>query len=521
MDLLEGLDQKTRDRLEVRAKLKGSLLLFIRTFFPILTGREFILSKPQGRESHFITISRSLTKCFNLESNRLVINVPPGHGKSIMVCFWVAWCLAKYPDSNFLYISYSKTLAASHTDTIMRIMSLSQYKNIFGVYLRDDSQAKDLFTTTAGGVVAAFGSAGAITGRNAGLPGLDRFSGCVIIDDAHKPDEVTSDLIRESVINNYKETIQQRPRGVNVPILFIGQRLHEMDLPAFLLSGGDGRVWDNVILKSIDDAGNALYPEAFPIDMLRIDREHNKYVFAAQNQQDPQPAGGGLFLPEDFPLLADEPELLATFITADTAETDNMRNDATVFSFWGLYNVKTMGRETDVKALHWLACREIWVEPKNLEHEFLDFWQDCARHKMPPMTAYIEKKSTGVTLISILKGMRGLKIREIERNRNSGSKSQRFIDIQPYISRQLVSLPSHAKHTELCVNHMKKITNNDSHARDDIADTVSDAVRIALMEKLVTTYQAPAREGSTKLKAAASRYRELMAARNKAHQQRV
>jgi len=473
---------------EIACKLKGSLLLFIQAFFPILTGREFIISRPVGRESHFITICRALTKCTRLESLRLLINVPPGHGKSAIVSFWVAWCMAKYPDSNFLYISYSKTLASTHTDIIKRIMSLPQYKAIFDVHLRDDSQAKDYFTTEAGGTIAAFGSAGAITGRNAGLPGLDRFSGGVIIDDSHKPDEVHSDLIRESVITNFRETIQQRPRGINVPIVFIGQRLHEQDLPAYFIAGEDGYDWDRVILKSLDDAGNALYPEAFPLDMLKIRQEKDRYVFAAQHQQDPQPAGGGLYMPEDFPLLADEPEYKFTFITADTAETEDPRNDATVFSFWGLYTIQTQGRSTGVFGLHWIDCREMRVEPKYLEKEFLDFWQNCARHKHPPLTAFIEKKSTGVTLISILKGMRGLKVREIERTRKSGSKAQRFIDIQPYIASKQVSLPAHGNHTEMCINHMKKITNNDSHAHDDIADTCADAVRIALIDKLLNMY---------------------------------
>jgi predicted phage terminase large subunit-like protein len=477
--------QTRLDNAEIAAKLKGSLLLFIQAFFPLLTGREFIISRPIGRESHFITICRALTKCTSLQALRLLVNVPPGHGKSVIVSFWIAWCLAKWPDSNFLYISYSKTLAATHTDVVKRIMSLSQYKLLFNVHLRDDSQAKDSFTTTAGGTVSAFGSAGSITGRNAGLPGLDRFSGAVVIDDSHKPDEVHSDLIREGVITNFRETIQQRPRGINVPIVFIGQRLHEQDLPAYFIAGEDGYAWDQVILKSIDEAGNALYPEAFPLEMLKIRQEKDRYVFAAQHQQDPQPAGGGLFMPEDFPLLAEEPEYSITFVTADTAETEDPRNDATVFSFWGMYNIETLGRKTNVLALHWIACREMRVEPKHLENEFLDFWQDCARHKMPPMLAFIEKKSTGVTLISILKGMRGLKVREIERTRKSGSKSQRFIDIQPYIASKQVSLPAHGVHTEMCINHMKKITNNDSHGHDDIADTCSDAVRIALIDKIL------------------------------------
>lgn len=518
---MDKATQLKLDNAEIAAKLKGSLLLFIQSFFPILTGREFIISRPVGRESHFITICRVLTKCTRLEALRVLINVPPGHGKSVIVSFWIAWCYAKWPDCNFLYISYAKTLAATHTDTVKRLMMLSQYKVLFDVHLRDDSQAKDAFTTEGGGTVSAFGSAGAITGRNAGLPGLDRFSGAVVIDDSHKPDEVHSDLIRESVITNFRETIQQRPRGINVPIVFIGQRLHEQDLPAYFLAGEDGYDWDKVILKSLDEAGNALYPEAFPLEMLKIRQTKDRYVFAAQHQQDPQPAGGGLYMPEDFPLLADEPKFLTTFITADTAETEDPRNDATVFSFWGLYSIEVEGRKIGVQGLHWIACREIRVEPKHLEREFLDFWQDCARHQNPPLTAFIEKKSTGVTLISILKGMRGLKVREIERTRKSGSKSQRFIDIQPYVATKQVSLPSHGVHTEMCINHMKKITNNDSHAHDDIADTCADAVRIGLIDKLLshiiykdTLFRSPAKE-------ATSRYQKLAELKQKAYEKRT
>lgn len=511
---------KKIELLEMEAKLKGSLLLFIQTFFPLLTGREFIISNPDGRESHFITVCRALTSCTRLESLRLIINIPPGHGKSVMVSFWVAWCLAKFPDSNFLYISYSKTLAAKHTDTIKRIMMLKQYKDLFNVHLRQDSQAKDSFKTTMGGSVAAFGAQGSITGQDAGLPGLERFSGSVIVDDAHKPDEISSDLIRESVITNYRETIQQRPRGINVPIVFIGQRLHEQDLPAFLLSGEDGYDWDNVVLKSIDEAGNALYPEAFPLDMLRIRQQKDRYVFAAQHQQDPQPAGGGLYAPEDFPLLDNEPEFIATFITADTAETEEARNDASVFSFWGLYEIETMGRKTGLYAVHWIKCREMRVEPKKLENEFLDFWQDCVRHHMPPQTAYIEKKSTGVTLISILKNMRGLKIREIERTRKSGSKSQRFIDIQPYIANQQLSLPRYGDHTDMCVEHMKKITNNDSHAFDDIADTASDAIRIALIDKILYACNYNNNPNKT-ARMAAHKLNKINELKQRAHRQRT
>lgn len=507
--------------LELRAKLKGSLLLFTRTFFKLMTGRDFIMSQPPGRESHFITLAKALTKCTKLESLRLIINLPPGHAKSTMLVYWVSWCMAKHPDSNFLYISYSKSLATKHTETIKRVMQLSQYKKLFKVNLREDSQARDLFKTDAGGTIASFGTGGAITGQDAGLPGLDRFSGAVIIDDAHKPDEVSSDVIRESVISNYSETIFQRPRGINVPIIFLGQRLHEQDLAGFLLDGGDGYDWERVILKSLDENNNPLYPEAFPLDMLLRRQKTDRYVFASQYQQEPQPSGGGLYTREDFVLLDNEPEFLTTFITADTAETADPRNDASVFSFWGVYKIESGGHETELLGLHWLGCREVRVEPKDLENEFMTFWQTCAIHPHPPTMAFIEKKSTGVTLISILKGMRGLKIREIERTKASGSKSQRFIDVQPYIASQRISLPTEARYTEMCVSHMVKITNNDTHAHDDIADTCADAIRIALIDNLLRFASGKMDVVNKISKEAASRFNKIMALKQKANVRRI
>jgi len=186
-----------------------------------------------------------------------------------------------------------------------------------------------------------------------------------------------------------------------------------------------------------------------------------------------------------------------------------------------MYEIETQGRKTGIMAIHWIACREMRVEPKRLETEFLDFWQDCARHEMPPMTAYIEKKSTGVTLISVLKGMRGLKIREIERTKKSGSKSQRFIDIQPYIASKQVSLPAHGTHTKMCVDHMKKITNNDSHAHDDIADTCSDGVKIALMDKLINGSSRKDSAMKQTTREATSRMKRLHLLKSKAYKQRI
>jgi predicted phage terminase large subunit-like protein len=219
--------------------------------------------------------------------------------------------------------------------------------------------------------------------------------------------------------------------------------------------------------------------------MLRNSQKTDIYTFASQHQQDPQPAGGSLFKADWFVMLDFEPNIIQTFITADTAETDKSYNDATVFSFWGIYEINTMGRLTGEYGIHWLDCAELRIEPKDLKDSFLDFWQDCSRHKIAPLLAAIEKKSTGVTLISTLQELRGIQIRNIERNRSSGSKTTRFLEIQQYVASKRISFTKGSRHAENCINHMSKITANDSHRHDDIADTLADAIKISLIDKSI------------------------------------
>jgi len=469
----------------VRELLLGSLMTFTRFFYKEKNGRDFIISEPVGRESHYITVWRMLKQIFLLQVNRCVINIPPGFGKSTMCAYFVAWCYANYPDCNFIYISYAYQLAEKHTAIIKEIMELPIYKKLFGVELRSDSKAKGSFKTQVGGMCGAYGSAGAITGMDGGLPNQDRFSGGVLIDDSHKPDECHSNTLRKKVFTNYDETIMQRPRGPNVPILFIGQRLHEDDLPKHLLDGKDGYYWDRIILKNLDEAGNALAPNIITKERLLIVKERSPYVFASQHQQEPQPAGGGIFQGEWFTVPDQEPKIISSFITVDTAETDKSWNDATVFSFFGIYRIMHKDVDSGIYGLHWLDCKEMRVEPKDLESEFYSFYSSCMRYEVKPDIAIIEKKSTGVTLCSVLKNMPGLRIMELDRNVASGCKTTRFLNCQQYIAAKRVTFPENGRHNDMCITHCKKITANNTHAHDDIMDTLQTAIEIALIDKTI------------------------------------
>ncbi len=479
--MLRTIDNK--DTLISKATLWGSLLLFTKVFYQLRTGRKFSVSQPTCREPHVITLCRALTQTLEGEMPLLLINIPPRYGKTELLIHFVAWCLSRYPDSQFLYVSYSHSLAKKQTQTIRQIMTLPQYKKLFDVHLSDVSSAKDNFETTQGGCVFAAGSGGTITGRGAGLQNVDRFSGAIIIDDIHKPDEVTSDVMREGVIDWYYNTLQSRLNAPGkTPIIFIGQRLHEADLPSHLIKT---QSWETLILPALDSAGNALNPLMHNEKQLLKLQTERPYEFAAQYQQDPQPAGGGIFKPEWFYLLDEEPDFLATFITVDTAETDKTYNDATVFSFWGLYHIKNETAETDVLGLHWIDCVELHIEPKDLENELRHFYTLANRHRVKPNCIAIEKKSTGVTLLSFLKSWRGIEIREIERSVKSGNKITRYLEIQPIIASQRVSLPCNGKHTEACITHCKKITANNTHRFDDIADTLYDGIKLGLIEQSI------------------------------------
>lgn len=478
-------------------RLQGSFLEFLRVFYYIRNNRLFELSQPISRESHYITIAKEFTKVFTLETLRLVLNVFPGSGKSTMACYFVAWCMTHYPDSKFLYLAHSQSLAEKNTAEIKAIMSLPTYQKLFGVSIDPQSKSKSNFATNKGGRVMAFGSSGSIVGQDAGLPNLDRFSGCIIYDDAHKPDEVHSDTMRARVVDNYNQTVKTRPRGENVPIIFIGQRLHEDDLPAFLLSGKDGHNWKKVILPSIDGAGNALAPNIWTLERLRQEQQFNPYVYASQHQQDPAPAGGGIFKVDDFAIVEEPPEIECTFLTIDTAETDKTYNDASVFSFWGVHKVMYNGSHLEgLYGLYWIDCLELRVEPKDLESEFMEFYAGCLRHKKQPSFVAIEKKSTGVTLTSTLKSIPGIKIIDVARTRASGSKTTRFLEAQPYVAKKLISLPFGAKHTKMCIEHMGKITHNDTHRHDDIADTLYDAVKLALIDRTIINTHVEPRQNS-------------------------
>lgn len=465
--------------IDLQARLLSSLLEFTKFFYKLRTGRDFIISQPIGRSSHHIDICKFFTNTFHGYCDDGVICIPPRYGKTELAIHFIAWSLANYPDSNYIYTSYSHSLAAKQTKTIREIVSHPLYKRLFGVEIKKDTGAKDDFETIQGGAIYAAGTGGTIVGRGAGIQNCDRFGGAILMDDLIKPSEAMSDVIRESANDWVDNTIQSRRNSLRTPRICIGQQTHEDDPSNRLIKRG----YKSLILPALDEAGNALNPAMHSVQELLKMKEEMPYVFAAQYQQNPIPSGGGAFKKDWFYLVDDWPEILATFITCDTAESTKNYADYTAFSFFGLHKIPT-----GEYGIIWINCMQERIEPKDLQNEFMGFYSECMQFKVPPKIIFPEKKSTGATLSSVLSAAQGLNVVPIERSGNSGSKADRFLEMQPYVAKKLISLPRYGRHTNMCIEHMSKITLNMSHRFDDICDNLYDAIKISLIEKKLDFY---------------------------------
>lgn len=274
---------------------------------------------------HHRVVCDALMKVFRGETKRLIINIPPRYSKTeLAVINFMAWCFGKAPDSEFIHVSYSATLAANNAFQTRNLVQEEAYLKVFpNLTLRDDSKAKDDWRTLDGGVCYSQGTGGTITGFGAGKL-RDTFGGAIIIDDPHKASEARSDTIRKSVIEWFQNTLESRTNSPDTPIILIMQRLHEEDLAGWLLDGGNGEVWEHLELSAIQPDGSALWPEKHTIQELNRMELAAPYVFSGQYRQRPSPPAGGFFKPDNIEIVDALPsEILKDVRAWDLASSEN------------------------------------------------------------------------------------------------------------------------------------------------------------------------------------------------------
>lgn len=444
-----------------QAEAHASLYWFTRYGFLQQRGAKWL------RNWHHDKICRKLQDVYDGKCRRLIINIPPRYSKTeIAVVNFIAWCLGRCPEAEFIHASYSARLAANNSYRCREVVQSEWYRVLFpGVQLADDSAAKDDWRTTAGGVVYATGNKGSITGYGAGKKreviegSRPKFGGAIIIDDPHKADEATSDTMRANVIDWFKNTLESRVNSPETPIIVIMQRLHEEDLAGWLLGGGNGEVWEHLCIPALNEFDEPLWPETHDLEALRRMEKSKPYEFAGQYMQRPAPLGGGIFKSAWWKYYnpAALPQIRRIVQSWDTAFKTNAENDYSVCTTWA---------ECVDGNIYALARWKDKVEYPELKRAAVSL---AAQWK--PHAILVEDKASGQSLIQELRrDSTGLSIVPIKVDTD---KRARAFAVTPVIESGRVFLPEGADWTADYVTVMGTFPNA---AHDDDVDSTTQAL---------------------------------------------
>lgn len=406
---------------------------------------------------HHRAICDALMRVYRGECKRLVINIPPRYSKTeIAVVNFIAWSLGRNPDAEFIHASYSARLATNNSWQARALVESDAYRDIFPeCQLRGDSKAKDEWRTTSGGIMYATGSGGTITGYGAGKM-RSGFGGAIIVDDPHKADEATSDVMRANVIDWFGNTLESRKNGPDTPIIVIMQRLHEEDLAGWLLAGGNGEKWEHLNIPVIDDEGLALWPIKHTIEELRSMEKANPYVFAGQYMQRPAPLGGGIFKNDWWKYYRTLPSVVKRIVQSwDTAFKTKELNDFSVCTTWA---------ECD-SGYYLIDVFKVKMEYPDLKRAAVSLYE---KHK--PHAVLVEDKASGQSMIQELQRETRMPLVPIKVDTD---KVSRAYAVTPLVESGRVFLPEGAPWLAEFIASMGTFPNA---AHDDDVDSVTQAL---------------------------------------------
>lgn len=282
---------------------------------------------------HIGLIVEHLMALTRLEIEKLIINVPPRHCKSLLCCvFWFCWTWTNDPTSRWLFTSYAAHLSERDQVKCRSLIKSLWYQARWGhlFRFREDQDTKDKFENDRTGYRIATSVGGVGTGEGADY---------LVADDIHSVTDRFSEATRRRAVAEWDEKLSTR---YNDPEKFrrliIMQRVHEGDVSGHALAGDRGyqhlclpghyepkryllpdqivtgkeKPRDAIVPTKIQIArpelrdprkepGELLWPERFPPHRMKeLEAELQAFGVAAQIDQRPSPEKGTIFQSPDF-----------------------------------------------------------------------------------------------------------------------------------------------------------------------------------------------------------------------------
>lgn len=215
------------------------------------------------------------------EPIRRTAHAPPRHGKTDTVLQFIVATLRRQPHRTLAYVTYEDRTARSKSRRC-RNWALAA-----GVELNEAAGNLNEWRTREGGGLLATGIGGPLTSQ-----GVD----ILLIDDPYKNRvQAESPAYRAMVADWWGDVAESRIEPGGSAFIF-HTRWHTDDLIGHVLGGEDGASWEHIHLPAISDAGEALWPERWPLESLRQkQRSVGAYTWASLYQGTPRPRGGAVF----------------------------------------------------------------------------------------------------------------------------------------------------------------------------------------------------------------------------------
>jgi len=215
--------------------------------------------------AHLTMLDRALTEIAAGRLKRLIVEMPPRHGKSELLGRYLPpWWLGTYPNHRVLYASY-EARQARHYGRLARDVFDEWGPVVFGLCVGTGSAAADMWSVAGceGGMFTA-GAGGPLTGKGADL---------LIVDDPVKnAEQALSETYRRRTWDWFQSTALTRLEPGGAAIVNM-TRWHHDDLVGRLKQEETAHRWRTLHFPAICIApdelgrqpGDALWPQRFPL----------------------------------------------------------------------------------------------------------------------------------------------------------------------------------------------------------------------------------------------------------------
>lgn len=416
-----------------REGAQGDLLKFGSSVWDAL-GEDVPTFKPGH---HHRVIADVFHRVADGKAKRVIINVPPRHGKSrLSSILFPAWYMGRNPRAKIAIASHTADLAIEFGGRIRDLVKSQEYRKIFPkVKLRADNSAAGKWRTEEGGEFFAVGVGGAFAGRGASI---------CIVDDPISEKESKLAIHNPDIFDGVYDWFERGPRqrlNPGAALVVIMTRWHQRDLSGRLIKnmitkeGSDE--WEVIQLPAILPSGDLLWPEHWSREeILALKNSIEPGVWSAVYQQNPTSEESAILKREWWKRWTKDkpPEVEFVIVSLDTANTANSRSDYSAFSVWGVFYKEDDdgGRVPNLILLNAFKERLEFPELKARAKAVFAEWK--------PDAFIIESKASGTSLIQEFR-MAGIPVSDFTPTRATGDKVTRANAVTDLLASGVVWAP--------------------------------------------------------------------------------